>query len=121
MKQQDKELLLQDLCARLPYGFTVHRYSDNCDITIDDIDDFAHFLEYTEGESFKPYLRPMSSMTDEEDKYFAMLQVESAKSGFLYAANAANLIKFLVSHHLDYRGLIEKGLALKAKDGMYKC
>jgi hypothetical protein len=45
MTQEEKSLLLKDLCARLPYGFVIHRYSDNVDITVDSVDFFGHFLE----------------------------------------------------------------------------
>ena len=118
MTQEEKQLLFKDLCARLPYGVIVHRYSDNCysdkcDISIDNVDDFVYFLEYSEGEEFKPYLRPMSSMTEEE-----RIKYES-----LYDCIDEGLIKvfdWLNAHHFDYRSLIEKGLALEAPDGMYK-
>ena len=44
MTQEDRQILLKDLCARLPYGFIVHRYSDNVDIKINTIGDFSHFF-----------------------------------------------------------------------------
>lgn len=48
MTQEEKQLLLKDLYARLAYGFTIHRYSDNRDIIFEpnELDEFAHFLEY---------------------------------------------------------------------------
>lgn len=131
MTQEDKELLLlKDLCARLPYGFTVHRYCDNSDIIFEpnEIDGFAHFLEYSEGEEFKPYLRPMSSMAEEEIKTYRTLQDTACSyhyefgdivDDFLYFDNDVSL-DYLNSIHIDYRGLIEKGLALEAKKDMYK-
>lgn len=128
MTQEDKELLLKDLCARLPYGFVVHRYSDNRDIVESNgIDFFAHFLEYSEGEDFKPYLRPMSSMTEEEKREYQSLQDTACSyhyefgdivDDFLYFDNDVSL-DYLNSIHIDYRGLIEKGLALEAPEGMY--
>ena len=74
MTQKEKQLLLKDLCGRLPYGFTLYRESDDCIITIksNDISIFAHFLEYSESEDFKPYLRSLSSMTEEERETYKM-------------------------------------------------
>ncbi len=114
MTQEDKNLLLKDLCARLPYGFTIYRLSDNVNIKISDIDDFAHFLEYLKGEDFKPYLRPISSMTMEEEREY----ISVARGMGL--DNPSVLIDWLIAHHLDFRGLIEKGLAIEAKPEMYK-
>ena len=128
MKTEDEELLLKDLCARLPYGFIVHRYSDNCDITFkrNELDEFAHFLEYSEGEVFKPYLRPMSSMTEEEKKEYGKVceldteilskhPMDETPFPALY-----NSQDWLNKHHFDYRGLIPMGLALEVPEGMYK-
>lgn len=138
MSEEDRKLLLIDLCSRLPYGFVIHRYSDNCDITFNqnELDQFAHFLEYSEGEIFKPYLRPMSSMTEEEKEEFHKLKQFSVT---VVMPNDVSLLKptyivdleedgdglnhlydWLNAHHFDYRGLIEKGLALEAPEGMYK-
>ena len=132
MTNKEVELLLEDLSGRLPYGVKFHYFSEFADgedpefvntVAVLDMADWQildeDHEEWIRVRQIMPYLRPMSSMTEEEDKYFAMLQVESVKSGFLYAANAANLIKFLNSHHFDYRGLIPKGLALEATEGMY--
>lgn len=114
MIKESKDLLLHDLCARIPYGFVIHRYSDNVDITVDSIAIFSHFLEYSEDEEFKPYLRPMSSMTEEEKIYY---QAFFNYDGVEYPEE---YIDWLNKHHFDYRGLIEKGLALEAPEGMYK-
>ena len=123
-----------DLCARLPYGFTVHRYSDGRDITFgkNELDEFAHFLEYSEGEEFKPYLRPMSSMTEEEK---TQLKEEQLKDTRLFAealtkaaAGDTSMRGKVIPHfaadwcnknHFDFRGLIPMGLALEAPEGMY--
>ena len=63
------------------------------------------------AECIKPYLRPMSSMTEEEkDTYDIMV-----------LCNASWVVDdWLNYHHFDYRGLIPMGLALEAKKGMYK-
>jgi hypothetical protein len=113
MARKEKQLLLVDLCARLPYGFTVHRYSDNRDITFgkNELDEFAHFLEYSEGEKFKPYLRPMSSMTEDEEIYYNTVYTRLK----FYEKE-----DWLNAHHFDYRGLIPMGLALEAPEWMYK-
>lgn len=129
MKQEDKELLLKDLCARLPYGFVVHRYSDNRDITFkqNEIDLFAHFLEYSEGKNFKPYLRPMSSMTEEEKIELSCLFGGIPNEDYIYKPYTdisysvfGEVIDWLNAHHFDYQGLISKGLALEAPEEMYK-
>lgn len=125
MTQEEKELLLRDLCARLPYGITIYRITDNSthhiqysDIT-ENIDQFSHFLDYSGIDNIKPYLRPMSSMTEEESKEFALLQTDFYVDVFLYPIAAINMLNWLNEHHFDHRGLIEKGLALEAPKNMY--
>lgn len=132
MIQEEKSLLLKDLCVRLPYDFIVHRYSDNVDIEINDINTFSHFLEYSEDEDFKPYLRPMSSMTEREKKEIKELHfyytdahiVNDEDNDFkpiiVDEVHCFCIIDWLNKNHFDYRGLIEKGLAIEALDGMYK-
>jgi len=127
MTQKDKDLLLRDLSARLPYGFIVHRYCDNVDIKINTIDDFSHFLEYSEGKDFKPYLRLMSSMTKEERKIICSMNMLSDTElndrlnyPKMYAQNyTIETFDLFNAQHLDYRGLINKGLALEAPNDMY--
>jgi hypothetical protein len=75
---------------------------------INDFDDYAL-------EDVKPYLRPMESMTEEE-KTYQMKLIRDIKHG----ANIDKLEDFYHSHYFDYRGLIPMGLALPAKEGMYK-
>ena len=71
---------------------------------------------YSHIEEIKLYLRPMSSMTEEESTTY--------EYSFLYSNDlriyAEEYIDWLNAHHFDYRGLIEKGLALEAPEGMYK-
>jgi len=116
MTQNEKQLLLKDLCARLPHGFTVHRYCDNTDHIFEpnEIDGFAHFLEYSEREDFKPYLRPLSSMTEEEENEYRAINCYEG----LFPCNE-DALDYVLSHHLDFRGLIPMGLALVAPEGMY--
>lgn len=130
MTQEDRQLLLKDLCARLPYGVKVEntsfsepqihtlfgRVSDDEFLMLETyksvggedyrrVTDDVHYTGYLE--SIKPYLRPMSSMTEEEVK-------KEDNTIMMFLQDLYN------SHHLDYRGLIEKGLALEAPEDMYK-
>ena len=121
MTQEEKLLLIKDLCARVPYGVIVHRYSDNCysdkcDISIDNVDDFVYFLEYSEGEEFKPYLRPMGSMTREEHAYYVYYQ---SRLRDRILGTIGEYLDWLITNHFDYHGLIPMGLALEAPEGMY--
>lgn len=116
MTQEERKLLLKDLCARLPYGikFHVESGSYNTDDTLTEICLPLNCVNtHFPTQSIKPYLRPMSSMTEEEKKEYNSI-VYNAISPFYREADFYN------SHHLDYRGLIEKGLALEAPEGMYE-
>jgi hypothetical protein len=126
MKKEDKQLLLVDLCARLPYG--VHCCVFNFNKTIREDNDIIYgiagddilSLKSDKNECYmyhqiKPYLRPMSSMTEEENKKYKHLV---AFSGSPYGAS--NFIDWLNAHHFDFRNIIEKGLAIEAPAGMYK-
>ena len=120
MTQEQKELLLKDLCGRLPYGVKVQKYSYEGVETIEtlceiDSDGYMSTLECeTLVPISKPYLFPLSSMTEEQDKEYALLQTSAGKEGFLYAWNCANMIEWLIENHFDYNGLIPKGLAIDA-------
>ena len=80
--------------------------------------EFAHFLEYSDGEEFKPYLRSMSSMTAKEKTLMATICLKYV-SGNVEGA-VSELSDFYNSRYFDYRGLIPMGLALEAPDDMYK-
>ena len=110
MTQEEKQLLLKDLCARLPYGVKFQGEDSN----VYTLDAANYFALQVEGVVFKPYLRPMSSMTEEE-----CTKKEELFGSYILDNNPA-YIDWLNTHHFDYRGLIEKGLALKAPKGMYK-
>ena len=122
MTQEEKELLLKDFCARLCYGVKfgiglgkLGKY-DLVEInTKKGKVLFGHGL-YTDLETCRPYLRPMSSMTDEERKEERLLWdiVTKTRNDLHYLYT-----DFLLSHHFDYRGLIEKGFALEAPEDMY--
>ena len=122
MTQEDKNLLLKDLCARLPYGvmiqipelFYPQRKVIEKLVTIDDLWHFNDSGIYIEN--VKPYLRPMLSMTKEEyeelrkiDKYYGIAplsEINDWEPGY-------KSIDWLNSHHFDYRGLIPKNLAIE--------
>lgn len=114
MKQEDKDLLLQDLCSRLPYGVKVfYEYVDSLNkktygysLTLNTwcIDEMK-----AEKAVVKPYLRPMSSLTEEEIKEYKHLVAFSGSPN-----GAANFIDWLITNHFDYRFLIQMGLALDA-------
>ena len=117
MAREDKELLLKDLCTRLPYGVKV--LIDNkhwCDfdghtpikITFDNS---YRLLFLGTGLGYvKPYLFPLSSMTVEQENEFQSLNGWN-KCVFPQTEEAFD---WLNKNHFDYRGLIEKGLALDA-------
>lgn len=118
MTQEEKELLLKDLCARLPYGIKVcYRISNKDNPIIETLS--GHMLDYFNENSIvevKPYLRSLSSMTEEEEnEYQDIVQNDGNWVNLL----SQNLMNFFNKHHFDYRGLIEKGLAIEAPEGMY--
>jgi hypothetical protein len=104
--QEEKQLLIKDLCTRLPYGVMVENILNH---EIFDLSKYLHCLPVA-LENFKPYLRPMSSMTEEEYQEF----------GYDVLRYTPREFDWLNAHHFDYRGLIEKGLALEAPKDMYK-
>lgn len=107
MKEQDKQLLLKDLCTRLPYGVKVKSSRRQIVVTLSlDI-----MTDFHLGCTVKPYLRSMSSMTEEEKEELRTLKWTKLEH---------YTVDWLNEHHFDYRGLIEKGLALEAPEGMYK-
>lgn len=109
MTQENKELLLKDLCARLPYGLKYNYGGYNgCDYTMNRIDcnevDCAFPIE-----NVKPYLFPLSSMTEEEKLMYEGLMIGTDSISYML-----DVIDWLNEHHFDYRGLIGKGLAIDA-------
>ena len=134
MTQQEKQFLLKDLCARLPYGVKINIKSDytremeDTELTPYHIDGLGYNAEY---KYLCPYLRPMSSMTEDEKKIMRSYGFEPIlyDTGYMGFANIECCIdevsfrfmeEFLNAHHFDYRGLIDKGLALEAPMDMYK-
>ena len=133
MTQEEKELLLKDLCGRAPYGVKIKvRSSDIRTVrAVDIVEGIVHFVENDTISPFglhiedplsfrqkvKPYLRPMSSMTEEEKNEYALFYRVFSCS--LYERESVERVDWLNSHHFDYRGLIPMGLALEAPEGMY--
>ena len=134
MTQEDKELLLKDLCARVPYKVNAlmpDEYGGYTSVIESiDIDGFVVDFEGVpiEIEFIKPCLYPRSSMTEEQEK-------DIFRNGTFFFDRHNTLCRFpkhnddcdyvtfedyleitekLNKHHIDYRGLIEKGLALDA-------
>lgn len=129
MTQKDKELLMKDLCARLPYRV---KYMDLwnpdelpttlCDINVD-----VELIMNTDGfsleiEKCKPYLFPLSSMTDEQKREYNFLKHEVPVCYYEYGDVVEEIelydspasFEYLIENHFDYRGLIERGLAIDA-------
>ena len=139
MTQEDKNLLLEDLCARLPYGVTCHTpkgdghlcsinqtiFGTEYGVNINPIKRDYFKDRETEEQIVKPYLCPMSSMTEEEKYTYrhmlgATINSEGESIMFVYIEDFPVVIDWLLVHHFDFRGLIEKGLALEAPAEMYK-
>lgn len=124
MTQKDIQLLLVDLSARLTYGVMIEVQHELGKLTSIDIDDNDEIIIYSgdcdedaEIEYCKPYLRPMSSMTVKEKNEFEEIlegydESNSPFDGFSFGSDT----DWLNAHHFDYRGLIEKGLAIEVTE-----
>ena len=125
MTNEEKQLLLKDLCARLPYKVKgVYARTDIknlsiCEITAHLYCEMEESFNGKEKYEFIPYLRPMSSMTEEEENE---LVKDAVISGYNDDSvfNSYIITDWLNAHHFDFRGLIPMGLALEAPKGMYK-
>ena len=121
MTQEDKELLLKDLCARLPYNVICQvefkengKYNSKVMLLSGIFTDEAYFT--TKGGSiysneYKPYLFPMSSMTDYQKSDYQFITERWMNDP---SHSISDSIDWLNKNHFDYRGLIEKGLAIDA-------
>ena len=138
MTQEDKELLIKDLCARLPYGVKIELTwwvmdEGTCMSTTLEPDHIEQIRNDELGDvEIKSYLRPMSSMTNEQcyDFYCRFVENEIDYNDFkkyyfdgclwnkvLTTINdCGDIIDWLNKYHFDYRGLIEKGLAIDATE-----
>ena len=125
MTKENKELLLKDLCARLPYdvivdyahnAYNVHKgyyikHDSKCILSCYLLDVFISPRLNEEGEYIKPYLFPLSSMTNEQKQEY---QYITERWMYDSSYSISDSIDWLNVHHFDYRGLIEKGLAIDA-------
>ena len=114
MTQEEKDILIADLCGRLLYGLIIKcndgfRQSKENLVSVDIGNGLINYDWLLTN--IKPYLRPMSSMTEEERQEYGLVLCDEL---------SINRFDWLNAHHFDYRGLIEKGLALEATEWMYK-
>ena len=140
MTQEDKSLLLKDLCARLPYDTVCQvefksdgRYESKNMILSGIFKDEAYFTienGSVYSNDYKPYLFPLSSMTEEQKKeiskrynlhtHWICVEITNHSEGYWDDDSSCNLqdylwlIDWFNKNHFDYRGLIEKGLAIDA-------
>ena len=146
MTPEQKRELLQELCARLPYGVKCQRggYIEDLEgihprmvhsvyLTDKDGCTFNHHIE-----EVKPYLRTIASMTEKEVQYlFDTLQVNEEDRKEWLKVNDIGVVRlfteegkdfyeiadamdYLYSIHVDFRGVIHRKLAIEAPEGMYK-
>lgn len=126
MNKENKELLLKDLCARLPYGVKIlidNKYAISIGLNVQtligiDISLMTIITKHNcyKLEKIKPYLRSMSNMTEEEIKEWDYICVMMRN---MAVESIPMIVKFVNSKHLDYHNLIPKGLALEAPEDMY--
>lgn len=133
MIQEDKELLLKDICARLPYNVKCSIYNfyrDECEDETITIDNLSKLIDTFSISEIKPYLFPLSSMTEEQKKEFlsvAGYEVREEDCGrhtetYYYDMVGhennfypnSDAIDWCIKNNFDYRGLIPKGLAIDA-------
>lgn len=117
MTQDDKDLLLQDLCARLPYSVKVESVFINTDTKKRkscgiEIFDATCILMIRDGfGEFKPYLFPLSTMTEEQKQEY---QYITERWMYDSSYSISDSIDWLNKNHFDYRNLIDKNLAIDA-------
>ena len=124
MTNEEKQLLIKDLCARLPYGVKGVFTKGGIKLPYDSVltpfyygeieMTFNGYCSIDNRVEFIPYLRLMSSMTEEEENEYRAINCYEG----LFPRNEEAL-DYVLEHHFDYRGLIEKGIALEAPNGMY--
>ena len=138
MTQKDKELLLKDLCSRIPYGVKMNHIADEeiCPLTLVGVAKDMITLQGGGGytctcvEDYTPYLFPLSSMTEEQWRElfeiagYEVREEDCGRHTEMYYYDMVghentlypncDAIDWLNAHHFDYRGLIEKGLAIDA-------
>ena len=117
MTQEDKDLLLKDLCSRLPYGVKIEltwwvmdegTYV-NVTLEPEHIEQLLNYENYIT--EIKPYLFPLSNMTEEQKKEY---QYITERWMYDSSYSISDSIDWLNKNHFDYRGLIPMGLAIDA-------
>ena len=120
MTQEDKVLLLKDLCARLPYGVKVNGVFLTYDKDKDKISykecvkelNYSHLSRYW---TLKPYLFPLSSMTEEQKEEYVSLQQKVIYNGQgLVNLDVMEYVDWCYKHHIDINELIPMSLAIDA-------
>lgn len=127
MKQEDKELLIKNLCARLPYGVKARVYNHWRDDVQDEtitIENLHQLIKTFSIEDIKPYLFPLSSISEEQKKYISDrwgvnedfdFEIDpNWGEYFVDLGDAVGFINWCYENHFDINGLIPKGSALDA-------
>lgn len=120
MKQENKQLILKDLCGRLPYGVKVNNEIQGdfniygiCENFVFGRNEICH-IDF-DIEKIKPYLFPLSSMTEEQKEIYCQLQQKVIyNSKGVVTEDVMNYINWCYENHLDVNDLIPKGLAVDA-------
>lgn len=126
MIQEEKQLLLKDLSARLPFGVKVQCITKaariaNASPLIETLDTVLYRYAEEDNMELKPYLRHLSTMTDEEDQEYDATFYREDYGGLPSPWSATyETFDWLNAHHFDFRGLISMGLAIEAPKDMYK-
>jgi hypothetical protein len=138
MTQEEKiNSVLMDICGRLPYGVITRNCKNNFDVPANLLPDVIGIKMLIAEYDLKPYLRPMSSMTEEEKEelkdictmyngnpdstyeFFGIEIFNISRYGTEFESNYMAL-DWLNKKGFDYRGLIPMGLALETTEDMYK-
>ena len=125
MTQKDKELLLKDLCSRLPYNTICQVEFKNCgkyetkNMTLSGIFKDEAYFTIENGSvysnNYKPYLFPISSMSEEEAvKYITLTHYNTDNNGKPYRELTVEALDWLLLNHFDFRELIPMGLSIDA-------
>lgn len=115
MTQEEKEILFKDLCSRLPYSLCVRdEYGDIYYINYNNVH-FANYFDSILNGEIKPYLFPLSSMTEEEKEEYCQLQQRIIYNNKgVVNEDVTKYINYCYKKHLDINNLIPMGLAIDA-------
>lgn len=135
MTQEERDLVKRDLLPRIYYGVKVDFAGSSVKGNTlggyyNYVSDEFYFIEaemWVDVQYFKPYLRPISSMTKEERKVYDKFiytkhhdwDGHSHYTEYIEKDDTCDFVRWLISHHFDYNHLIERNLALEAPEGMY--